>query len=414
MLCARKGRVFIDIINTQKTYTRWPYLVVGVFAMIFVGVLYIWSIMKAPLAAEFGWTTAELTLNYTLSLCFFCLGAVAGGVLTNKAGHRVTIVIAGVLSCAGFLLVSLLSGESLLMLYIINGVVGGLGVGISYNVVITSVVAWFPDKQGTCSGVLMMGMGASGLVLGSLAEALIAAVGWRYTFSILGIALGVVMIAAGIIIRCPPHDAAFPHPKASAQSLYDVKDYSPGQMLRMLPFWCAYISVTFTAATGNSVISFAKELSLSVGATAALPTALVGIVSICNGIGRFFSGVLYDFLGRRKTMLLVNAVAIAASVFLIIAVLNSMLSMCVAGMCLAGLSYGGCATSNAAFIAAPYGRKHYSVNFGIASSTIMGAALASYASGNLITNTGSYVGPFSLLLGLAVVAIALTFSIKRS
>ena len=34
---------------------RWIYLAVGVFTMLFSGVLYAWSILKAPLAAEFGW-----------------------------------------------------------------------------------------------------------------------------------------------------------------------------------------------------------------------------------------------------------------------------------------------------------------------------------------------------------------------
>ena len=41
---------------------RWLYLVVGVFSMLFSGVLYAWSILKAPLAGEFGWRASELAL----------------------------------------------------------------------------------------------------------------------------------------------------------------------------------------------------------------------------------------------------------------------------------------------------------------------------------------------------------------
>ena len=50
---------------------RWLYLLIGVVAMLFAGVLYAWSILKAPLAAEFGWGTSELALNFTLAMSFF-------------------------------------------------------------------------------------------------------------------------------------------------------------------------------------------------------------------------------------------------------------------------------------------------------------------------------------------------------
>ena len=44
---------------------RWMYLVTGVVAMLFAGVLYAWSILKSPLAAEFGLGASALsTLNF--------------------------------------------------------------------------------------------------------------------------------------------------------------------------------------------------------------------------------------------------------------------------------------------------------------------------------------------------------------
>jgi hypothetical protein len=33
--------------------------------MFFAGIIYAWSILKAPLTAEFGWGNAALSLNYT-------------------------------------------------------------------------------------------------------------------------------------------------------------------------------------------------------------------------------------------------------------------------------------------------------------------------------------------------------------
>lgn len=71
-----------------STSIRWLYLVVGVIALLFAGILYAWSILKAPLAAEFGWSAADLALNFTLTMCFFCLGGMAGGLLAKRLGTR--------------------------------------------------------------------------------------------------------------------------------------------------------------------------------------------------------------------------------------------------------------------------------------------------------------------------------------
>lgn len=55
----------------QKFEIRWFYMIIGVIAMLFAGVLYAWSILKAPLASEFGWGTSELALNFTIAMTFF-------------------------------------------------------------------------------------------------------------------------------------------------------------------------------------------------------------------------------------------------------------------------------------------------------------------------------------------------------
>ena len=62
----------------NKLSARWGYLIVGVVAMLFAGVLYAWSILKAPLAREFGWGASDLALNFTLAMSFFCIGGLLG------------------------------------------------------------------------------------------------------------------------------------------------------------------------------------------------------------------------------------------------------------------------------------------------------------------------------------------------
>ena len=99
-----------------KSALRWVYLAVGVAAMLFAGILYAWSILKAPFTAEFGWGPAELALNFTIAMCFFCIGGLLGAEAAKRFGHKCAILAAGLLAALGFVLTGTLSGESVAML----------------------------------------------------------------------------------------------------------------------------------------------------------------------------------------------------------------------------------------------------------------------------------------------------------
>ena len=158
--------------NKNCLNIRWLYLVIGVFAMLFSGVLYAWSILKAPFESEFMWSDSLLSTNFTLTMCFFCLGAFFGSLICKKIGPKFTLAISGVLVGAGFISTAFLNQTMPYLLYVTYALLAGTGIGISYNVVVSTVCAWFPDKKGFCSGCLMMGFGISTLLLGNLAATL--------------------------------------------------------------------------------------------------------------------------------------------------------------------------------------------------------------------------------------------------
>lgn len=401
----------------KGTQIRWLYLSVGVIALLFAGIIYGWSILKAPLAADFGWSASQLSVNFTLTMCLFCLGGMAGGILARRLGTRWALALSGALSCLGFLLTARLDGSSVAMLYVSYGVLTGFGIGIAYNVIISTVNAWFPDKKGICSGALMMGFGSSALVVGNVMNTLMhsPSFGWRKAFLILGAALGAILLVTGLILRLPPAELKLPEPekKGAAAEDFETRDYTPGEMVRSFAFWRAFLCIVFLAAVGNTVISFARDLSLSVGAGAGAATTLVGVLSVCNGLGRIATGAIFDRLGRRKTMLLANVVTIAAAGVTLLSVLTGSVPLCVAGLCVTGLSYGSCPTISSAFVSAFYGSRHFSMNFSIMNFNLMGASLLATVSSMLLTASGSYVAPFTLLLALSGVALVLNLSVKK-
>lgn len=397
---------------------RWLYLATGVFTMLFSGVLYAWSILKIPFKEAFGWSDSSLALNFTLTMCFFCLGAFFGSLICKKIGPKITLFIAGILVGVGFIGTGLLDSGAVYLLYITYALLAGTGIGISYNVVVSTVCSWFPDKKGFCSGCLMMGFGVSTLLLGNTISVLFEnpAFGWSKTYTLLGIVVAVVLIIAGIVLRLPTKDTVFPAPKAKkavAKESFEVRDFSTAEMLRSFTFWRAFAFMAFITAVGNSVISFARDLVVSVDATPVLATTLVGVLSVCNGIGRILTGAVYDALGRRTTMLASNILTIVAAGITLVAVQLHSLPICIIGLCLTGLSYGSCPTMTSAFTASFYGQKYFSVNYSLTNFNLIVAAFIANFSNSLLISSGSYTAPFVMLLILAVCALGLNFTIRK-
>ena len=404
--------------NGTALKKRNIYLVSGVFSMLFSGVLYAWSILKVPFKEDFGWTDSSLALNFTVTMCFFCLGAFFGSLLNRKAGVKITLVTAGVLVGAGFVLTGFLTENMLPALYVTYGFLAATGIGISYNVTVSTVNAWFPDKKGFSSGLLMMGFGVSTLLLGNIISSLFNTenIGVTKTYILLGLITALVIIASGFILKKPSEDTVLPAPKiskAAKEEAFEAVDFTPLQMVKSFTFIRAFICMAFITAVGNCVISFARDLMLSVEASPSLATTLVGVLSVFNGIGRILTGILFDKAGRKITMISANVLTIIAAGITLTAVMTSSLPLCTVGLCLTGISYGSCPTVTSAFTMAFYGKKSFATNYSIMNFNLIFASFFATFSSTLLTNTGSYIAPFAMLLILSVLALGLNFSIKK-
>ena len=393
-------------------------LLVGVFTMLFSGVLYAWSILKVPFKEAFQWSDGLLALNFTATMCFFCLGAFFGSLLCKRRGVRFSLLLSGALVGLGFASTAFLTAATPALLFVTYAVLAGGGIGICYNVVVSTVCAWFPDKKGFCSGCLMMGFGISTLLLGNVIDALFRRerFGVQSTYLLVAGVLAAVLFAAAFLLKLPPKDAKFPAPKArriTKEEAFETRDFTTKEMLKTFTFWRAFVLMTLITAVGNTVISFARDLMLSVEASASLATTLVGVLAVFNGIGRVVTGVVYDGLGRRTTMLLSNAVTIVAAGLTLLAVSLGSLPLCIVGLCLTGISYGSCPTLTSAFSASFYGQKHFAVNYSITNFNLILASFIATLANNLLIATGGFTAPFILLLLLAVAALGINFTINK-
>ena len=163
----------------MKQLNRRVYAIVGVIVLLFAGLVYAWSVLSTPIAAEFtDWTKAQLSLTFTLVMILFCIGSLLCGLLAGKLSAKNAVRLGAVLFLAGFYIAS--RCQTPLTLYLGFGVLCGLGSGLSYNAVMSTMVKWFPDKPGLISGVLLMGFGG-GSFLGGNASQIFGAFGINVT-----------------------------------------------------------------------------------------------------------------------------------------------------------------------------------------------------------------------------------------
>jgi len=379
---------------------RYIRLASGTLLLLISGLIYAWSIFSGPLGGEYGWDAGELSLCFTISMSFFCIGGFFGARLTKMRSASFTVAAGALLMGAGFLGVALQSGQ-LPILYICYGVLAGTGVGFCYNGVMSAVTSWFSDKPGLASGVLLMGFGLGGMILGSAAKAMMNAWGLDTTFIILAVFSAAVCLGGSFLMKAKPAEKAV---SASAGG--------PEKMLRSSAFWFYTLWNIFLCSAGLLVINSAADISSAFGAAAVLGL----LVSVCNGAGRVIFGHLFDRLGLKPTMYLCAGVMVLAAVSLTAASKTGAVVPMFAGLLLTGLAYGGTPTASSFFARKLYGAADYAANLSILTFALIPASLIGPNISSLLGrgngDPAGYFGIFAAMILLAAIGLCAMIPIK--
>ena len=399
----------------MKQLNRWVYAIVGVIVLLFAGLVYAWSVLSTPIAAEFtGWTKAQLSLTFTLVMILFCIGSLLCGLLAGKLSAKNAVRVSAVLFLAGFFIAS--RCQSPITLYLGFGLLCGLASGLAYNGVMSTMVKWFPDKPGLISGVLLMGFGGGSFLIGKLYQAWTPAGigGWRTSFVVLGIICCVVLAVCSFFFVAPGADFTVPAGKGGRAVAAPREDIKPAVMLKRPAFWLYYVWAIAVSAAGLALISQASGVvwEASADQTAASVATIVGLISICNAVGRVLFGGMYDKYGRSLSMQLVNILFIITAGVLILTLSTRSIVVVIIGFVLGGLAYSGVTPTNSAFCRAYFGPAHYPVNFPLINSNLIFASFGSTISGALYDASGSYNATFFLIIGLAAAGILCSLAIS--
>ncbi|MDR0850954.1 MAG: MFS transporter [Clostridiales Family XIII bacterium] len=399
---------------------KWLTLTIGTLLMTTLGLLYAWSIFRAPLTELFpDWTKSQISGTFSISIIMFCIGGVVSGQLVKKIRNQFIVVFSALIMLTGLsilphLLDTAEPARSLLYLYLCYGAVCGISIGMSYNIIISTVIRWFPGRIGTTSGILLMGYGLGGLILGGLVNSLIDRYTVFNTFSILAVVVFAILLIGSFFIVLPKDTGAaiaVSELSASEKEADDLINYTPRRMVKD-PSFIAFFVWSFAVGTGGLiVINSAAPIATYYGVAAVLGL----IVSVFNGFGRIVAGSIADRFGRRKATLVIDIMMFLAAVLLYAGALRHSTLLIFIGLPLMGACFGSVPALLASFVNNFYGPKHYSINLAVTTfSIIPSAIIGPILSSKLEEKFGdTYDTTFLLVILMAVITLISGFAIAH-
>lgn len=284
-----------------------------------LGSTYAWSVYRNPIIAETGWDQSAIA--FAFSLAIFCLGMSAAfmGQLVEKFGPRLTGSISAFLYALGNILTGLaIAKNSIVLLYLGYGIIGGIGLGAGYITPVSTIIKWFPDKRGLATGLAIMGFGFAALLTSPMAQWLIIHSGIINTFYILGLMYFVVMILVSQFIKLPTSKDFYILSKDNLPT--DItQGVSAKKALKTWDFYMLWMIFFINISCGLGLISVVAPMAQDLaGISASEAAIIVGIMGVFNGFGRLLWASLSDFIGRPLTFLILFIVNILMTIMIML------------------------------------------------------------------------------------------------
>jgi OFA family oxalate/formate antiporter-like MFS transporter len=385
---------------------RWFVLLGGFLLSLMGGMSYAWGSFVLPLVENWGWSTAQANLPFTVMIIVFSITMIPAGWLQDKYDPRKVAFVGSILFFVGYSLAALMRyfpfPTWLTMTY---GIGVGLACGLTYSTIAPTARKWFSDRPGFAVSLAVMGFGLAAVIFAPLKKTIIGLLGVDGTLFALGIFITVVSLIGAKLIRNPPNEW-IPLENTNSNSQLKVKpkvieELSPSEFIKTTRFyilWLALAAVIGGGLTAIGLLTAYGEIELQLAP--AFAALAVSFYSLANGLGRPVMGWMADRWGSIRVM--IGVYIIQSSVFIIFPwVATNYLLLFICSLLL-GLGY---ATTFALFpvvVSKISGTKHLGMNYGLVFSAFGLGAITSLVGSWLLDLTGSFTPAF-LLAGFATV-----------
>jgi MFS family permease len=156
-----------------------------------------------PLVELFGWKRGEISFAYSLAFIVGMPAVMIMGWLGDRFGARQLMIGASLLIGVGTVLIGTV--KELWHFYVFYGFfVGSLG-HAAFSVLLPVIVTkWFHQKMGIALGIYWAAQGLGPVLFAPLFRWLLETRGWQYTFLVVGIVVGFILVVFSLFIRNSP------------------------------------------------------------------------------------------------------------------------------------------------------------------------------------------------------------------
>jgi MFS family permease len=394
--------------TTQGTATHedgstyaWARLAVALVVMTISGAsMYVVVVVLPAVQAEFGVARADASLPYTLTTIGFGIGGLFMGRLADRFGVMVPLLIGAVSLGLGFVAAGMAS--SIWTFALLHGVlIGMFGSSAMFAPLIADTSLWFTRRRGIAVAICASGNYTAGAIWPPVAQHFVATYGWRATYIGIGIFCALSLTALALLFRRrPPAVDAFAAAsagrgpqRASASSLRAAA--SAGRPFGMTPgaaqalLCIAGLACCVAMAMPQvHIVAYCGDLGYGVARGAQMLAVMLGF----GIVSRLLSGVICDWIGGLRTLLLGSALQVVA--LLLFLPFDGLASLFVISA-LFGLFQGGIVPSYAIIIREHFPPTEAGARVGmVLMFSLFGMALGGWLSGKIFDLTGSYQAAF--------------------
>lgn len=378
----------------KKKGLHYGWLVV--FSCFMIMSFYFCVVMNCPglflisVTDAFGITRSQYTLNTTVISLAMMVIALTAGKIFSKFKIKPVMVTAGIILPVAYACYS--QAKNIYMFYGISLVVG-LCLGLCGMVPMSTLITrWFNDKKGLATGLAFTGSGVGGMVLQPIIGRLIANVGWRQTYFILGVVMFVFVVPCLIfLIKDFPSDKGL-EPVGGAvkadegQARDDGMGYA--QVRKKSYFWIFLPLVTISSAAACSMVQQVAPYATDLGFSATV-AANIGALSLGTlAVGKVLLGQIYDKKGNLFSTLLGLGCLVAAAACYSGATSSRLLYR---GIVISGIGIAYTTVGYPINTQTMFGKKDYSSIYGIVQCfSSIGTAIGSPITSVIYDKTGSY------------------------
>lgn len=372
--------------------------------------VYSFSVFLKSLSQEFHSSRSSISLAFTFANIMQSVGAPLAGRLVDRFGARRVILPSTAIF--GLVLISFKHfATSLWQLYACFIVLGFIGVGtapVPYGIVVSR---WFDKRRGLALGLMMAGLSSGAIAIPTIAQHLIAIMGWRTAYAIVGsMALAVSLPVVGIFLKDSP--AKMSLLPDGAMDLHTGSEKRSDEQGLMWPaarkkgaFWLMACAFFLVGASVHACVIHLVPMLTDRGVSvekAALASSLLGMAVL---IGRVLSGYLLDrFFGPYVAIFLFGGVACGISMFWTGVAGN----LALLAAFLVGLGMGAEADIIAYLTSRYFGLRSFGEIYGYLFSIFtLAGALGPLLMAKGFDRAGSYQVPLLFFLLATVAAIAL-------